>query len=401
MGDKSAMSKATYLVTGAAKGMQRRFLCIPLRSMILTDFVGIGFRTVSVLLQRPSTVVIATVRAVNDETTEALNSLPKASSSALFIEKLDISRPNDALTAIEHLRERGITTLDVVIANAAMVTSFETVLETRPEDMLPHYDVNCVGQLRLFQACYPLMKKSGGEGREGIFCFVTSGIGSIAAMEPMKCLAYGCSKAALNFLARKIHFECDITSFALHPGQVDGMLSLKTSQVANVKHRWVQTDMGNFAAEAWGAEKAPMTVEESAEAVLNLVSTSLGVLKLAADVKGRWTRQRVKRLREGFYRTMEARFLGSFGNTRRHTASEFKHESSWMPTLKSVQRNVLISILGDRLCIPTLTVGRYLFNIAKSKPAKCLERSRYGVVMRLHPYRCLYILLELRLHPPL
>ena len=163
--------------------------------------------------------MIATVRNVNDATTESLRSLPKAESSTLHIQNLDISQPKGAINAIDTLRKQGIASLDVVIANAGMVTSFETALETKPEDMLPHFDVNCVGQLRLFQACYPLLKKGGDGGKAGVFCFISSGIGSIAAMEALKCLAYGCSKAALNFLARKIHVEnTDITSFALHPG---------------------------------------------------------------------------------------------------------------------------------------------------------------------------------------
>ena len=186
----------------------------------LTHYEGIGFRSVSLLLQRPSTVVIATIRDANSATTKALESLPKAEFSTLIIQRLDLSQPNDALTAIDSLREHGVSKLDVVIANAAIVTSLDTVLETKPEDMLPHFDINCVGQLRLFQACYPMMEKSGSESKERTFCFISSSIGSIAAMEPLKCLAYGCSKAALNFLARKIHFECDITSFALHPGRV-------------------------------------------------------------------------------------------------------------------------------------------------------------------------------------
>ena len=41
-----------------------------------------------------------------------------------------------------------------------------------------------------------------------------------------------------------------------------------------LNRRWVQTDMGAFAAKSWGAEQAPMTVEESADAVIRLVRSS-------------------------------------------------------------------------------------------------------------------------------
>lgn len=38
-------------------------------------------------------------------------------------------------------------------------------------------------------------------------------------------------------------------------------------------YRWVQTGMGSFAAEAWGAKEAPMTVEQSVGGVTNVVSS--------------------------------------------------------------------------------------------------------------------------------
>jgi norsolorinic acid ketoreductase len=67
---------------------------------------------------------------------------------------------------------------------------------------------------------------------------------------PFPATALGISKAALNFLVRKIHFENDwLVAFPLHPG-------------------FVQTEMGNGAARVLGMEQAPMTLEDSIKAQL-------------------------------------------------------------------------------------------------------------------------------------
>lgn len=67
----------------------------------------------------------------------------------------------------------------------------------------------------MFQAAWPLLEKA----KEPKFVYVSSGLGSIAAMEKVPCLAYGVSKAAANFFVRKVHFECpDMVAVAVHPG---------------------------------------------------------------------------------------------------------------------------------------------------------------------------------------
>lgn len=53
------------------------------------------------------------------------------------------------------------------------------------------------------------------------FVAVSSSISTIAGMEyvPLTVSSYGASKAALNFLGRKIHFENEgLIAFAVHPG---------------------------------------------------------------------------------------------------------------------------------------------------------------------------------------
>ena len=66
--------------------------------------------------------------------------------------------------------------------------------------------INVVGTLILFQAAYPLLKTSTSSPK---FIPMSSGGGSNTEGTPVPAglLAYGSSKAALNYLARKLHFE--------------------------------------------------------------------------------------------------------------------------------------------------------------------------------------------------
>ena len=132
--------------------------------------------------------------------------------------------------------------------------------------MSDHFDVNTVGHLRLFKATWPLLEKA----KDPKFIIMSSSVGSIGAMqnEPVAMVTYGCSKAATNFLMRKMHYEHErLCVMAIHPG-------------------WVSTDMGWYAAEtAYGLPKdqkeaivngdglKPLTIDESVGTMLKTVST--------------------------------------------------------------------------------------------------------------------------------
>jgi NAD(P)-dependent dehydrogenase (short-subunit alcohol dehydrogenase family) len=96
--------------------------------------------------------------------------------------------------------------LDVVIANAAIGVPTGPVLETPAQAMAEHFAVNTIGPLVLFQATYPFLKASSDAPK---FIPVTSSGGSIAHAAHMgiPLLAYGASKAALNYLAVKIRAD--------------------------------------------------------------------------------------------------------------------------------------------------------------------------------------------------
>ena len=195
----------TYLVTGANRG------------------IGRGF--VAALLQRASSTVIAAVRDPSKESSKALSQLPCASGSQLIVVKLDSAIESDAVDAVERLRnEYRITALDVVIANAGINHSPGRVLENSTEALLDHFYVNSIGPVNLLKATTELLKSSRNGNPK--FIAISTLIGTISGMElllqfPAPVSPYGSSKAALNWLLRRVHFEEPwLTTFVFHPGLV-------------------------------------------------------------------------------------------------------------------------------------------------------------------------------------
>lgn len=240
-----ATPKTTILITGARRGIGRGFV----RRYLL----------------RPCTTVIAAVRDPTDPASSALHMLPTAPETQLLLVKIDSLSGTDALNAAEILRvEHGITSLDIVVSNSGIAKHIGVALDTPGKELRDHFDVNTVSHLVLFQAMWPLLRAATTEPK---FIVISSSVGSIGAMEnePVPMLAYGCSKAATNFLVRKLHFEHEnLNCFSIHPG-------------------WVGTGMGWYAAKAYGMEEPlptngdintdpsaikPLTVEESVDALV-------------------------------------------------------------------------------------------------------------------------------------
>jgi norsolorinic acid ketoreductase len=78
-------------------------------------------------------------------------------------------------------------------------------------------EVNVYGPLALYQATCELLMAA----EEPKFVFLSTRMGSIGRMEkaPFPVGAYGATKAMMNHLVRKMHFETErLIAFSIYPG---------------------------------------------------------------------------------------------------------------------------------------------------------------------------------------
>lgn len=200
--------------------------------------LGIGLGLVTEYAKRPDTVVIAAVR--DPAKAASIKAIFPGAGSKVIVVKIDSVFETDPAAAVASLAEQGISYLDVVIANAGIANHWGPGAATPAKELVDHFHVNVVGTVVLFQAVLPLLEKSANPK----FVSVSTAVGSIAEQEiyPLPSTAYGGSKAALNYITRKLHFE--------HPNIV----------VYPISPGWVQTDMGTPAAKAFGMNDAPVTL---------------------------------------------------------------------------------------------------------------------------------------------
>ncbi|KAH7355146.1 putative aflatoxin biosynthesis ketoreductase nor-1 [Rhexocercosporidium sp. MPI-PUGE-AT-0058] len=207
------MKDNTYLITGANR--------------------GIGLALTTLLLLRPNTTVIATIRTPSTSTS-SLTSLPTSATSKLIVLPLDFSTPSlhpEIFTAFSDklVHTHGIKHINTIIANAGTGTSFHACTSTPLSSLTENFETNTFGPILLYQTLYPLLtandspaSENDGEDEAGErkFILISSSLGSIAAMEgSVPSLAYGISKAAANYFVRKVHFEEQgVVAIAVHPG---------------------------------------------------------------------------------------------------------------------------------------------------------------------------------------
>ena len=169
---------------------------------------------------RPNYTVIAAVRDLTSANTVSLKDVAVAKGSKLIVVKIEGTSRDDPFEAVKQIEAQGIAVVDTVIANAGIGGAYARVDEINIDDTRRLLESNTLSVISLFQAVLPLLRKSQGPR----FVAVSSNAASIVDMEeniPFRLGSYGVSKAALNFLVRRIHFENEwLTAFSIHPGWV-------------------------------------------------------------------------------------------------------------------------------------------------------------------------------------
>ncbi|CAF9933192.1 MAG: hypothetical protein HETSPECPRED_008566 [Heterodermia speciosa] len=204
---------------------------------------GLGQGLVKKFLELPNHTVIALNRDPSNPSSQALSSLPKGKDTTLIVIKYDASIEQDAFSAIQELQQKhAISYLDIVVPNAGFVRGHPLVKDVKRSDILDLFETNALGPVSLYQATRDLLQKS---TKKPIFAPVGSGAGALGRQPPIPNASYGASKSVLFWYGVRIHAEDEwLNTFVLDPG-------------------FVQTDMGNKGAKAFGMEEAPVRVEDS------------------------------------------------------------------------------------------------------------------------------------------
>ncbi|KAI1458313.1 NAD(P)-binding protein [Annulohypoxylon moriforme] len=215
---------------------------------------GLGKGLLARYLARPNHIAIAANRNPENATSKALAELPKGRGSRLIVVKLDASIEADAAKAVKQLIAQGISHLDIVIANAGVSYSWPKVSDVKTEDLQGHLTPDLFGMIWLYQATFPLLKKSS----EPKWITIGTVAGKLEEQPPIPNAAYATSKAAAHWVTKRINQEEDwITAFVVHPG-------------------WVDTDMGqavmlNLGLAGKNVKLPIITVDESCDGMVRLI----------------------------------------------------------------------------------------------------------------------------------
>ncbi|KXX80209.1 Norsolorinic acid ketoreductase [Madurella mycetomatis] len=214
---------------------------------------GLGLGLVKKFLSLPNHTVIAANRDPTHSTSQALADLPKGDGSKIIVVKYDATTERDPFDVAKQIQEQGVTHLDIVVANAAIVKHYPLVKDAQLKEISEHHQVNVLGPVALYQATRDLLQKSPGKP---IFAFMGSGAGALGRQPPVPNALYGSSKAAVAWFGVRINAEDEwLNTFVLDPG-------------------WVQTEMGNAAARMFGIAEAPTRKEDSVNGLYDVLTTA-------------------------------------------------------------------------------------------------------------------------------
>lgn len=142
---------------------------------------GLGEGILKRYLAKPDHIVIAANRNPDHPTSKALADLPKGPGSRLIVVKIDARSETDALSAIQELKDQGIDHIDIVIANAALVTAFVKIEDAKIPDIRESMETNVYGFFLLYQATLPLLLES----QNPAWVTIGSGAGKLVVSAPV------------------------------------------------------------------------------------------------------------------------------------------------------------------------------------------------------------------------
>lgn len=242
---------------------------------------GIGAGLVRSALAEPSTFVIATCRSPTSA--KELQEIAKEfKEDRLLILPLDTTSADSYKTTVDCLQEKGIVSIDVLIANAGITNPehpSNPILTCSEKTMMDVFQTNCVGTMLTLQNFTPHLQR----GSTKLCVLLSSRLASIEQAEGVGGYsAYRASKAAMNMLAMTYSEdntikESNIRTLCMHPG-------------------WVQTDMGER-----GGRKASVTVVDCTNGIFSMINRAtnvqLDLQKGLSDLSGKDEGEFEKQLR--------------------------------------------------------------------------------------------------------
>ncbi|KAK3339957.1 hypothetical protein B0T25DRAFT_489824 [Lasiosphaeria hispida] len=214
---------------------------------------GIGRGIAEIYLSRPNHIIIAGARDPNHPSAQSLKTLPVAEGTKLIVVKLESASDTDAAAAVETIKAAGVDHLDIVIANAGISGGHGKVHEIDLAWFREAFEVNTLGKLKLYQAAYPLLQETGAGAKFVAISTLAATTTDVEKLVFFPIGAYAATKAAVNHLTRKAHYDNEwLTSFAIHPG-------------------FVQSDMGNEGARAFGLAEATDPLDTSCAAIVKVI----------------------------------------------------------------------------------------------------------------------------------
>ncbi|KAF9475362.1 NAD(P)-binding protein [Pholiota conissans] len=178
---------------------------------------GIGLALVEVIAAKDSTAIIY-AGARNPSSASELAQLAAQHPGRIVIVKYISGEKEGNDTIAKEIGDKH-GRVDTLIANAGVNTWFGQVHEMPIKDFEDHFAVNALGPAVLFQSFRDLLKASSFPR----FVPISSMVGSLELVtkRPADATPYSVSKAALNWITRKIHFENEwLVAFPQCPGAV-------------------------------------------------------------------------------------------------------------------------------------------------------------------------------------